>query len=86
VRIVEDSIKRELWVANDLQKSCEVHVGWKILNSDGKEFLKGVCIYKILQWISLKLNSVHLMSIIKDQIHKQNNIIFYKVFLRDNTT
>ena len=75
----EDPNQIEIWVTNDLKKSCEIELDWKIMNSEGILLLKGVNSSTILPCSSLKLESVDVSNLNTDQSSLQNNIIFYKL-------
>jgi beta-mannosidase len=77
--VKEDHQQVEFWVTNDLKKSCEIELEWKLLNSEGDIVLKGVNSSTILPCHSLKLNSVDVSKINKEQSSLQNIIIFYKL-------
>jgi len=74
----------EFWVSNDLKESREIELVWTILNSEGDILLKGVKTTKIFPCSSLKLKSVDVSKINEDQTSLQNNIIFYKLYQKDN--
>ena len=78
--VKEDLHQVEFWVTNDLKNACEVELCWKILNSAGKVLMDGVYNTKVLPCSSLKLDSVDVSIINKDQVHQQNNVIFYKMY------
>ncbi|MBY8984042.1 MAG: glycoside hydrolase family 2 protein [Candidatus Lokiarchaeota archaeon] len=77
--VKEDPNQIEIWVTNDLKKSCEIELDWKIMNSEGILLLKGVNSSTILPCSSLKLESVDVSNLNTDQSSLQNNIVFYKL-------
>jgi beta-mannosidase len=81
--VKEDPEQIEFWITNDLKKSCEVELEWKILNSEGNVLSKDVYSSTVLPCSSLKLDSVDVRSINKDELSIQNNIIFYKLYQKD---
>ena len=81
--VKEDPHHVELWVTNDLKKSCKIELHWKILNSEGDILLKGVKSSKILPCSSSKLESVDVSTIYEDQTTFQNIIIFYNLYQVD---
>jgi beta-mannosidase len=82
--IQESPNQVDFWVTNDLIKSEEIELDWKILNSDGNLLLEGVKSTKINSCSSSKLDSVDVSNINNDQTSLQNNIIFFKLFQTDH--
>ena len=80
----EDHNQIEFWVTNDLKKSCEIELGWKLLSSEGETILKGVVSSTISPCCSLKLKSVDISDINKEKLSLQNTIIFYKLNQTEN--
>ncbi|MFX1571325.1 MAG: glycoside hydrolase family 2 protein [Promethearchaeota archaeon] len=70
----------EFWVTNDLRRSYDIQLDWKILNSEGNTLMKGIYDSKISPCTSLKLGLEDVSNINKDQFSMQNNIIFYKLY------
>ncbi|MHA2182300.1 MAG: glycoside hydrolase family 2 protein, partial [Promethearchaeota archaeon] len=81
--VKEDPEQIELWVTNDLRKSCEIELEWNILNSEGDIQLKGVNSTTISPCCSLLLESVDLRAINRVESSIQNNIVFYKLYQRN---
>jgi beta-mannosidase len=77
--VKEERDQVEFWITNDLKKPCEIKLEWKILNSEGKLLANEDYSSTILPCSSLKLRTVDLSTIIKDQSSLQNSIIFYKL-------
>ncbi|MFW9881604.1 MAG: glycoside hydrolase family 2 protein, partial [Candidatus Thorarchaeota archaeon] len=76
----EDPEQVEFWVTNDLRRSCNIELDWKILNSGGNTLIKGNYNSKVSPCSSLKLGVEDVSIINKEQIKIQNNIIFYKLY------
>jgi len=77
--VKEDSQHLEFWVTNDLKKSCEIILEWKILNSEGIVLLKGAYTSTIPPCTSLKFNSEDISNLSEEKSSLQNNVIFYKL-------
>lgn len=77
--VKEDSDKVEFWVINDLKDSQNINLQWKIIKSNGTILIKGEYDSLVLPCSSLKLGAVDVSDINKTEIHRQNNIIFYKL-------
>jgi hypothetical protein len=70
-------------VTNDLKKSCEVYLEWRLLNSEGDIILEGAETSAISPCCALKLTEVDISEIIKDQSSIKNTIIFYILYQKD---
>ena len=77
--VKENHHQVEFWVTNDLKKSCEIELAWTLVNSEGETLLKGVISSTISPCCSLKLKTVDISNINKEQSSLQNTIIFYKL-------
>jgi beta-mannosidase len=77
--IKEEQDYVEFWVTNDLKESCEIELEWKLLNSEGEILLKSVNSSTISPCCSLKLKTLDVSMINKEQSSLQNHIIFYKL-------
>lgn len=73
----------EFWVTNDLKKSCEIELNWKIMNSEGEIQANGVNISSLLPCASLMVHLVDVSLINSDKSSLQNYIIFYKLYSND---
>jgi beta-mannosidase len=76
----EDPQCVEFWVTNDLKKSCEIELKWKLLNSEGDVLLNGSDSSSISPCCSLHINSVDITKITNEQSAIQNLIIFYHLY------
>ncbi|MFX1280172.1 MAG: glycoside hydrolase family 2 protein [Promethearchaeota archaeon] len=74
----------EFWVTNDLKKSYDIELNWKIMNSEGEIQANGVNTSILLPCTSLMVHLVDVSLINSDKSSLQNNIIFYKLFSKDN--
>ncbi|MHA2007144.1 MAG: glycosyl hydrolase 2 galactose-binding domain-containing protein [Promethearchaeota archaeon] len=79
--VKEDPNYVEFWVTNDLKKSSQIEIEWKILNSEGNLLLSGVKTSTIFPCSSLKVHSVNVSKINANESSLQNNIIFFKLSL-----
>jgi len=81
--VKEDPDQIEFWVTNDLRRSCDVELDWKILNSEGNTLMKGIYNSKVSPCSSLKLGLEDVSNNNKEQFNMQNNIIFYKLYSKN---
>ncbi|MCP4764151.1 MAG: hypothetical protein GY870_20430, partial [archaeon] len=82
--VKEEKKSVELWITNDLRKSCKVTLNWKILNSESKLLMNGSKNVTILPCSSYKVETVDASIINKTKIKRQNNIIFFSL-IDDNS-
>ncbi|MBY8991314.1 MAG: glycoside hydrolase family 2 protein [Candidatus Lokiarchaeota archaeon] len=78
--VKEDPNQIEFWVTNDLKKSCEIELEWKMLHSDGNLLIQGVYNSKVSPCSSLKLGLEDVSEMNEKQLNMHNNIIFYKLY------
>lgn len=78
--VKEDANQVEFWVTNDLKKSCDIELDWKILSSEGKTLMNGIYNSIVSPCSSLKLGLENVSNINKTKFSMQNNIIFYKLY------
>jgi beta-mannosidase len=76
----EDPQNIDFWVTNDLKKSCEVLLEWRLLNSEGNVIFEGAETSTISPCCALKLTRVDISEIIKDQSSIKDTVIFYKLY------
>ena len=73
----------EFWVTNDLRKSCDIELEWKILNSEGNTLMKGIYNSRVSPCSSLKLGLEDVSNINNEEFNMQNNIIFYSLYSKN---
>ncbi|MHA1986689.1 MAG: glycosyl hydrolase 2 galactose-binding domain-containing protein [Promethearchaeota archaeon] len=79
----EDSERVEFWVTNDLKESCEIKLEWKILNSEGEILKENTKTKQTSPCSSSEIESVDVRKLNEDPISLRNNIVFYKLYQKN---
>jgi len=77
--VKEDKESIDFWITNDLRTSCEFILNWKIMNSAGMVLKHGSFNSEIFPCTSLKAGTITVSEINRDEIKRQNNVVFFKL-------
>jgi len=77
--VKEDKESVEVWITNDLRTSCEFILNWKIMNSTGMMLKHGSFNSEILPCTSLKVGTITVSELNRDEIKRQNNVVFFEL-------